>query len=141
MACDLACCFGIYHVTLYNSGIIISHINPMSSPSPVQPNPPSTPEEGQTAAVVPSSAAETTPNQAFNAAVQDSVIMANSAAALGDNQDSNSESFDELDLGPEPEFQPVKTLKKIGLYIWPLFKYKLISTDSLYFWCELYVFK
>ena len=52
MACDLACCFGIYHVTLYNSGIIISHINPMSSPSPVQPNPPSTPEKGQTAAVV-----------------------------------------------------------------------------------------
>ena len=67
--------------------------------------------------------------------------MANPAAALGDNQDLNSESFDELDLGPEPEFRPVKTLKKIGLYIWPLFKYKPISTDSLYFWCELYVFK
>jgi hypothetical protein len=141
MACNVACCFGIYRVTLYNSGIIISHINPMSSPSPVQPNPPSTPEEGQTAAVVPSSAAETTPNQAPNAAVQDGVITANPAAAPGNNQESDSESSDESDLGPEPEFRPAKTLKDIGSYIWPPSKYKLISTDSLYFRCEPYVFK
>ena len=104
MACNVACCFGIYCVTLYNSGIIISHINPMSSPLPVQPNPPLTLEEGQTAAVVLSFAAETALNQASNAAVQDRVILTNMATAPGDNQDSDSDSSDELDLGPKPKF-------------------------------------